>query len=123
VRAARRSGKGRVLHAQRIEEPLLQECVERHPAHDLDDPGRGIDAALRVFPLRAARIASARQATAGRDPRASALFCALAARLAEAGRCVRSCVIVRFANSGRYFATGSATFSLPSSCSMSTACR
>lgn len=44
---------------------------------------------------------------------------------------MRSCVIVRFAglpegvfkfaNSGRYFATGSATFSFPSSCSMSTA--
>ena len=42
--------------------------------------------------------------------------------------CVRICVIVRFAglpegvfrlaNSGRYFATGSATFSLPSSCSI-----
>ena len=42
--------------------------------------------------------------------------------------CVRICVIVRFAglpdgvfrlaNSGRYFATGSATLSLPSSCSI-----
>ena len=44
---------------------------------------------------------------------------------------MRICVIVRFAdlpegvfkavNSGRYFATGSATDSLPSSCSISTA--
>ena len=43
--------EGCILHAQRIEEPLLKKGIEAHAAHHLDDAGGCIDAALRIFPL------------------------------------------------------------------------
>jgi hypothetical protein len=48
--------KRRVLHPERIEEPLLEKRVEGHAAHDFDDSRGGVDAALRVFPFFAGLV-------------------------------------------------------------------
>src|SRR6188474_3174662 len=41
----------RVLHTERLEEPLLQEGVETHPTDYFDNAARCVNPALRVAPL------------------------------------------------------------------------
>ncbi len=45
--------EGGVRHAERIEQPLLEKCVERLAADDFDDATDGVDAGLAVAPGRA----------------------------------------------------------------------
>ena len=44
--------EGRILHAQRIEKPFLQELRERLPGDDLDDSPQRVDSGLAILPLR-----------------------------------------------------------------------